>query len=76
MYLVDFPIFNKGDNFCDILFALLHTMLGGYRNNPKNWDILAFANSVDPDKMPQNMASDQGLHCLTYIQQYFRHSNG
>ena len=22
------------------------------------------ANSVDPDQMPQNVASDQGLHCL------------
>ena len=22
------------------------------------------ANSVDPDQMPQNAASDQGLHCL------------
>ena len=22
------------------------------------------ANSADPDQMPQNMASDQGLHCL------------
>ena len=32
----------------------------------------AFANSVDPDQMPQNVASDQGLHFLPYIQQYFR----
>ena len=22
------------------------------------------ANSVDPDQMPQSVASDQGLHCL------------
>ena len=22
------------------------------------------ANNVDPDQMPQNAASDQGLHCL------------
>ena len=33
----------------------------------------AFANSVDPAQMPQNVASDQGLHCLLYVQQYFRH---
>ena len=25
----------------------------------------AWANSVDPDQTLQNMASDQGLHCLT-----------
>ena len=26
-----------------------------------------FENSVDPDQMPQNAASDQVLHCLPYI---------
>ena len=44
-----------------------------YRNNPKYWNLQAFANSVDPDQMPQNAASDLGLHCLPYVQQYFRH---
>ena len=38
-----------------------------------NWDRQALANSVDPDQMPQNAASDQGLHCLPYIQQYYSH---
>ena len=38
-----------------------------YRNNLKYWDCV---NSVDPDQMLQNVASDQGLHCLLYIQQY------
>ena len=28
----------------------------------------AWANSVDPDEMPQNAASHQGLHCLPLIQ--------
>ena len=42
-----------------------------YRNNPKYWDRWAFANSIDPDW--NSAASDQDLHCLTYIQQYFRH---
>ena len=28
-------------------------------------------NSVDPDQMLQNAASDQGLHCLSLIQQIF-----
>ena len=30
----------------------------------------AWANSVVPDEMLQNEASDQGLHCLPLIQQY------
>ena len=28
-----------------------------------------FANSADPDQMPQNAASDQGLHCLLELQE-------
>ena len=27
------------------------------------------ANSADPDQMPQNAASDQGLHCLLIFQE-------
>ena len=27
--------------------------------------------SVEQDKMQQNMASDQGLHCLQIVQQFF-----
>ena len=45
------------------------------RKNPKYWDRLAWANSVDPDQMLQNAASDQGLHWLPLIQHYFRHIN-
>ena len=30
----------------------------------------AWANSVDPDEMPQNVASDQGPHFLPLIQQF------
>ena len=41
--------------------------------NPEYWDRQAFANSLDPDTTLQIMASDQGLHCLPYIQQYLRH---
>ena len=46
-----------------------------YHNNPKYWDRQAFANSLDPDMMLKNEASDQDqdLHCLPNIQQYFRH---
>ena len=42
----------------------------------KCWNRQAFANSVDPDQMPQCVASNQSLHFLPYIQQYFRHING
>ena len=31
-------------------------------------------NIVDPDQTPQNAASDQGLHCLPLIQQFYTHS--
>ena len=30
----------------------------------------ARANSVGPDKTPQNAASHQGLHCLPFIHQF------
>ena len=30
----------------------------------------ALANSVDPEEMPQNVASNQSLHCLPLIQQF------
>ena len=33
-------------------------------------DKQAWANSVDPDEMPQNAASHQALHCLPFIQQF------
>ena len=46
-----------------------------YRNNPKYWDRQTWANSVDPDQTLQTAASDQGLHNLLLIQQYFRHIN-
>ena len=44
-----------------------------YCNSPKYSDSQAFANSEDSDQMLQIVTSNQGLHCLTYIQQYFRH---
>ena len=30
---------------------------------------------ADPDQMPYNVTSDQGLHCLPLIQHYFRQIN-
>ena len=33
-------------------------------------DRQAWANSIDPDEMPQNAASHLGLHCLPLIQQF------
>ena len=35
----------------------------------------ASANSADPDKMSQNVASDLGLHCLAFIQQFLELKN-
>ena len=42
-------------------------------NNCKYSDRQAWANGVDPDQMPQNVASDQGLHRLPLVQQYSNH---
>ena len=36
----------------------------------------AWANSVDPDETPQNVASHQGLHCLPLIQQFIDTASG
>ena len=33
-------------------------------------DKQAWANSIDPDETPQNVASHLGLHSLTLIQQF------
>ena len=41
----------------------------------KYFDRQAWETSVDPDQMPQNVASDQDLHCLPLNQQFFRHIN-
>ena len=35
---------------------------------PSVFGMQASANSVDPDQTPQNVASDQHLHCLPLIQ--------
>ena len=39
------------------------------------WERQGYANSVDPDQMPQYVASDQGLQSLPLIQHYFRPIN-
>ena len=40
------------------------------QSQPKYLDRQAWENNVDPEQMPQNVASDQGLLCLTLIQQF------
>ena len=45
-----------------------------YRIYSKSFDRQALANSEDPDEMPQNAASHQGLHCLL-LTAIFRHNN-
>ena len=55
-------------NYCDILtpyhtFSKIWTSLFPYLLKclkTAGW----LANSLDPDQMPQNVASDQGLHCF------------
>ena len=37
-----------------------------YCNNPKYWDRQAWAIGIDPEQMPQNVASGQGLHCHSF----------
>ena len=46
-----------------------------YHYNPKYWDREVLANSVNQDQTLLNVAFDQGLHYLPYIQQYFRFIN-
>ena len=48
--------------------------VGTYHIYPKYLDKQAWTNSVDPDQRLQNAASDQGLHCLPFIKEYFRYS--
>ena len=55
-----------------IKFTLRFFFLSVY-NNPTYCDRQVLGNSVGPDQMPLNLASDQGLHCLLHIQQYFGH---
>ena len=39
-------------------------------------DRQAWGNSVNPEKMPQNMASHQGLHCLPLIKKFLNTTSG
>ena len=48
---------------------------GHYNIYPKPLDRQTWANSVDPDQMPQNVVFDQGLYCLLLILLVFRHIN-
>ena len=41
-----------------------------YRIYSDKWDSQACLNSVIPDQRLQNVASDQGLHWLQFIQQF------
>ena len=57
-----------------LMFLLFLKNYMDYCIYPKYWDRRACADSVDPDQMPQNAASDQGLHCLPLIQQFLHTS--
>ena len=47
-----------------------------YRTHPKILYRQAWANTVDPDQTQQDVASDQGLHCLPLILQFVNTSAG
>ena len=55
-----------------LLETLMYKVLGHlwYHVYPKHSDPQSWVNSVDPDLMPQNVASNQGLHSLPLIQQF------
>ena len=46
--------------------------LSSNNNNPKSWDSLIWANSVDPDQTLHYAVSDQGLHFLLLNPATFR----
>ena len=58
------------------LFLYLVCLSDYYCNNPSYWDRQAWASSVDPEQMLQNVASDQGLHSMPFIQQFLDTSTG
>ena len=46
---------------------------------PKKWDRRVWANNIDQNQMPNNVAPDYGLHCLPLIQYFYtinRYSTG
>ena len=51
-------------------------MWENYRINSKYSYRQARANSVDLDQTPQNVASDQGLHCLSQSSAFLETSSG
>ena len=56
-----------GRGLCHHFFLFLHSLFLHIYH--MYLDGQARANSVNPDEMPQNAASPQGLHCLPLIQQ-------
>ena len=75
MVEVRFSIFSSGALVNPIALKLAKTLLSfgllkSNRVNPYKSRVLFVGyrqNSADPDQTPQNMASDQGLHCLLTV---------
>ena len=42
-----------------------------FKMNLSKGILRTFANDADPDKRPQNADSDQGQHCLLYVQDFW-----
>ena len=43
--------------------------LQGVPSPHKYWDRQVWAKSLDPDQVPQDVASEKGLHCQLFTQQ-------
>ena len=60
-------------SFTDPVFASKHNLKDHKINRniyPKYWERQAEINSIEPDQMLQNAASDKGLHCFPMNQQF------
>ena len=58
-----------GARYAPVNHSLTHCILGSTLIT-LSWDGQSRASSVDPDQMLWNVVSDQGLHCLAFIQQF------
>ena len=60
----------------DSFFWEVRRITNKYHIYPTYLDRQAWANNVEPDQIPQDVISNQGLHCLQFIQQVLERSSG
>ena len=69
---------NEVSHWCASKDYPQHSFIGKiyiHSNKPKYWDRQVWVNIINPDQTLQTAISDQGVHCLSLIQHYFRHIN-